>query len=396
MRISTLLLLWGCTGATQGEPAVIIAPPAEPEIDVEDPVEVGDWPDLPQLDEAIEAVMADAHIPGLSACIIREAELAWCGGYGWANIDDEIPVETDTPFMLASISKLFTGTALMLAWEEGLFELDDPISEMVDFSFTHPDDDTPITARQLLSHTGGVRDNWDVMDLLYVDGDSPIELGDFVADYYDPEGVYYHESRNWVPEGVQEKMVYANMGYAMVGHLVEVLSGESFPDWCEERIFRPLEMDQTSWHMAELDESTVAMPYIWSNGDYRATGHYGYPDYPDGGLRTGAEQLARFMAMGMGGGEYGPTRVLEEDSFVEMLTIHYPELDPTQGLGWYNWKLDGEVIWGHDGGDLGVATEAGIRWSDELGFVILMNGEGTRGDSFEILARALLSTGAAL
>jgi CubicO group peptidase (beta-lactamase class C family) len=217
-----------------------------------------------------------------------------------------------------------------------------------------------------------------------------------VADYYDPEGQYYHESRNWVPDGVESRMVYANMGYALNGHLVEVLTGESFPTFCQDHIFGPLEMEQTSWHLAGLDESTVAMPYIWSNGDYRATGHYGYPDYPDGGLRTGAEQLARFMAMGMGGGELGLTRILDEDTFVEMMTVHYPDLDDSQGLAWYSWKLDGEALWGHDGGDIGVATEAGIRWSDELGFVFLMNGEGTRGDTFENLERALLDAGETL
>jgi CubicO group peptidase (beta-lactamase class C family) len=138
------------------------------------------------------------------------------------------------------------------------------------------------------------------------------------------------------------------------------------------------------------------MPYIWAGSSYQPTGHYGYPDYPNGALRTSAESLARFMAMAMDGGELEGVRILAEDTMVEMWTPHYPELDDTQGLSWYSWRLQGEDLWGHDGGDAGVATQAAIRWSDEIGVVFLMNSGGTQWDTFESLEQALFSAGSEL
>ena len=355
-----------------------------------------DWPSLPELDADLVQLMEEAHIPGMSACILSEGGVVWCGAYGWADIEAGRAAQTDTPFMLASVSKLFTATALVMAHEDGRLELDDPVDSALEFSFAHPTDDTPITYRQLLSHAGGVRDNWDVLNAYYADGDSPVPLDEFVADYFDPTGALYDESLHWVPEGVEARMVYANMGYALLGHLVARGTGQSFPDYCQSRIFDPLGMDQTAWFLADLDVDTVAMPYVWRSGAYQPVGHYGYPDYPDGALRTGAEQLARFMAAALGNGAVDGVRLLEADTFEEMVTPHYPALDPTQGLGWYRWTVAGEEVWGHGGSDIGVATTVAIRRSDAMGFVALRNGAGTDGDVSQQLAQLLLSAGAEL
>ena len=361
--------------------------------------DIGDdsaWPDLPELDAELQQIMEDKHIPGLSACIISNGVVAWCGAYGWANIEAGRPVETDTPFMLASISKLFTATAIMMAHEDGLFGLDDPVAPSLDFSVVHPTDDTPLTYRQLLSHVGGVKDNWGVLNDHYADGDSPIPLASFLADYYDPSGALYSASQNWVASGVETEMVYANMGYALLGHLVTETTGTPFPDYCAARIFGPLGMDQTAWFLAELDEAAVAMPYVWRSGAFQPIGHYGYPDYPDGALRTGAEQLARFIAMAMEHGSLDGEAYLQTTTFDEMIQAHYPALDATQGLGWYRSTMDGEVIWGHGGSDMGVATDAGIRWSDALGFVVLRNSSGTADGGWADFPRVLLAAGADL
>ena len=215
------------------------------------------------------------------------------------------------------------------------------------------------------------------------------------GDYYDPAGALYDERYNWVAPGVEAEMVYANMGYALIGHLVSELTGESFPDYCQTRIFDPLGMEKTAWFLGELDVETVAMPYRWSGGEFQPIGHYGYPDYPDGALRTGAEQLARFMTLGMGSGAVGDVRLLESDTFTEMIRPHYPGLDATQGLGWYSWTIEGEEIWGHTGGDMGVSTEAAIRLSDSVGFVVLRNSQGTSA-SWVQLSQALMSAGTEL
>ena len=138
------------------------------------------------------------------------------------------------------------------------------------------------------------------------------------------------------------------------------------------------------------------MPYNWRGGDYEAVGHYGYPDYPDGSLRTGAEQLGRFLAMGLGRGSLDERVYLEAATFEEMLRPQYPALDRTQGLGWYSWTVAGEEIWGHTGGDVGVATEVGLRLSDSSGYLVLQNSQGIGSVPGGTLARLLLEAEAEL
>ena len=97
---------------------------------IEDVVE---YPSLPELDETITSIMSEDGIPGVSSCIIKAGEVAWCNGYGYANIETELKVTPNTPFMLASVSKTITGVAVMHIVETGSIGLDDPINEHLQF-----------------------------------------------------------------------------------------------------------------------------------------------------------------------------------------------------------------------------------------------------------------------
>jgi len=134
-------------------------------------------------------------------------------------------------------------------------------------------------------------------------------------------------------------------------------------------------MQDTAWHLADLDEDILAVPYEWSMGEWEPIAHYGYPDYPDGSLRTGAQQLAKFLLMHANDGHYNDGQIVSVESVETINTAHYPNLDSEQGLIWYEWDLNGETIRGHNGGDYGVSTEMGVR-EDGVGFVLLMNASG--------------------
>jgi len=115
----------------------------------------------PYLDNYIQYNMANQYIPGLSACIVKEGQIRWTGTYGMANIEQNIPVDTSTLFMLASVSKTVTVTAFMQLWEEGSFGLDEDINQYLPFEVRHPVDSlAPITFRMLCTHTSSIRDNW--------------------------------------------------------------------------------------------------------------------------------------------------------------------------------------------------------------------------------------------
>ncbi|HPQ72041.1 MAG TPA: serine hydrolase domain-containing protein [bacterium] len=330
----------------------------------------------------IEQVMAATHIPGLAAGIVKDGSLVWSKGFGWAHIQQQRPVTEDTIFMLASVSKTVTAVALMQVWEDGYFELDDNVNDYLAFTAENPNHlGAPITFRQLLTHTSSIRDNWLVMSPLYVQGDSPLPLGGFLEDYLAPGGEYYYAALNYYQYAPGVDWNYSNMGITLAAYLVEALTGTPFDQYCDDNIFAALGMTDTSWFLAGLDETKIAMPYEYLPvlDNYRPYGQYGFPDYPDGQLRTPLKQLAKFQMAFIGDGEWDGRRILEAATVEEMRRQQAPDVDPTQGLVWYYTPQLGTdtILLGHNGGDDGVATEMFYRVSDGLGFILLMNTDWT-------------------
>jgi CubicO group peptidase (beta-lactamase class C family) len=326
------------------------------------------------LDTFITDAMATKHIPGFAGAIVKDGQIYWTGAYGWADIGAAIPVQDSTLFMLASISKTITGTAMMQLYDQGLFDLDDPIGDHLSFPVVSPNHPgTPITFRMLLTHTSGMRDNWGVMP--YYPGDSPYPLGLYMEDYLAPYGALYDPVKNynaWEPGTAYD---YCNNGLALVGYLVEAISGTPFDDYCGPTIFAPCDMTETAWMYADLDPSHIAMPYRWNGSAYVPYGHFGYSDYPSGQLRTSSVQLARFLIMHIQDGQYGPNLVLQPDTAQAMKMPQVPAIDPSQGLVFYTWNLGGRTLWGHGGGDQGVTTEMWFDPVTDIGVVALTNGE---------------------
>jgi CubicO group peptidase (beta-lactamase class C family) len=334
------------------------------------------------LERFIRERMEAGRLPGVTAAIVTGGQVAWTQGYGLANIWRGQQVERNTLFMLASISKTVICTAVMQAVEDGLFALDDDVETVAGFSVrlpSHPNRE--ITIRHLLTHTSGILDRWAVWDDLYADGDSTVPLGEFLQDYL-VEGRQYYRRANFSERVPGTHYVYSNVGASLAAYLVEAASGIGFDVWCEERIFEPLAMTRAGWHLAGLPKRDVAMPYRWSERDraYRAFGQYGYPDYPDGALRTTARALGIHMGMVMGEGRLHGTRVLRTDSVAEMLRPQLQGIVKGQGLIWYRYDLHGRTVWGHNGGDQGVATVAFFDPQDDLGVAVLANGDWRKAD----------------
>lgn len=329
------------------------------------------------LDSFILTEMAARHIPGVATCAIKNGDIIWSAGHGWANIEDSIPVTDTTLFMLASVSKTITAVALMQLWEQNAFDLDDDINDYLPFDVHNPNHpDSAITFRHLLTHTSSIADNWAAMP--YSTGDSPIPLGEYLADYLVPGGVYYDSSLNFgtFPPGTQ--MSYSNVAVALAGYMVEAIA-DSFPIWCQDSVFNPLDMYETAWFLANLDTNNIAMPYHWQGSGYTPYEHYGYPDYPSGQLRTSSSQLARFLIAFQQYGIIDTTRILDSATVALMTTIQYPQLNQHQGLIWFETLIDGRWVWGHDGGDSGVHTRMYFYPAENTAAIVLTNGESLPG-----------------
>jgi len=328
------------------------------------------------MDEVITAYMDAGHIPGVAAAIIKGDQVVWAKSYGAANLELGTTVTLDTPFFLASISKTATATALMQLRDEGLFALDDNVNDDLPFDIVNPLVHlSGVTYWQLLTHTAALQDNWAIMDPLYLPGDSAWQLEDFHPEYWVPGGKFYSPTANfypWLPGSAYE---YCNQAFSLLGLLGQNLSGVPFDDLCAQRVFEPLGMTHTSFRLSDFDPDTLAMPYGWNPGteEFVALGHYGYPDWPAGTMRSSILDLAKFLRAFSNGGTTEGVQLLPSATVAEMLTVQFPAPDP-QGLCFYYLTnpFSGTVV-GHDGGDPGVLTDMYFRPSDGTGVILLAN-----------------------
>jgi len=356
-----------------------------------------------ELENFILVEMLQNRIPGLSASILKEGDVIWRGAFGHANfaLNPPQPVRADTLFMQASVSKTFTAVAIMQLWERGLFELDDPVNlylpQFQVFSPHFPSEE--ITIRMLMTHTSGIDDNWDLMPIYQ--GDSPIPLGEYLESYLAPWGALYDPDLNfctWKPGTDYE---YTNIGISLVGHLVETISKMEFDQYCRKYIYKPLNLKETSFFVAKLIQAHIAMPYSWNGSDHVPYGHYGRSHFPAGQLRTSVPQMERFLLTFMNKRgrtvpPHGPLtaaavrqsdprslRLLESATVELMLTQQVPHINGSIGLIWNRVTApDGVRLWGHIGGFYGVRTSMRYGPENDIGVILMTNGEGDKEEIF--------------
>lgn len=341
--------------------------------------------EIEDMDWFINSQIETFHVPGASACIVKDGQIEWTGSYGFANIEENIAVTENTLFSTASISKTITATALMQLWEEGYFQLDDDINDYLPFNVRNPNfPSTPITFRMLMTHMSSIRDCWSLFsDLRSWGEDSQIPLGEFMENYLVPGGDYFDPDSNYynAEPGTESASIYSNTGAALTACLLEEISPDydSFAQYCNENIFVPLEMNETSWYLSDLNPDNIAIPYRWDGTNQNPLGHYCDPWYPAASLRTSALELARHLISYMQYGRIDDIRLLDSTTVDMMMAIQYPDLRPRQGLYWYWYYAGLRYVFGHNGSYLGAECDMFFYPEENTGVIILTNGENTTG-----------------
>jgi CubicO group peptidase (beta-lactamase class C family) len=382
-----LLLLSGCTGPSTAPPA---GSPDPGGAGGSGGADAGTAPDggaaSSELDQFVLAHMQTARIPGLAAVAVKGDHVVFSGAWGEADLSAHRPVTTDTLFMLASVSKTVTAVAAMQLWELGKFKLDDPIDAVLGYPARNPKfPNVAITYRMLLSHTSSIEDGVHSFDYYVMDMDSPISLQTLYDGYLKPGGAYYDAS-NWnATNAPGTHYSYSNLGLSLAGLLVEKIAGMSLQDYCQQHIFAPLGMNESSFFLKGLDRTHIAMPYsVDSSGNYAPAGYYCYPDYPDGQLRTSASQLATFLMAFIQFGQFGGAQILKKATVEEMRKTQ-PASE--EGLQWEPEMLAGKMLLGHGGSDTGVSTMIQFDPATGAGFVVLTNGNVySNGDPAQLAA----------
>jgi CubicO group peptidase (beta-lactamase class C family) len=173
-------------------------------------------------------------IPGCALSVIRSGRIIYKRGYGMADLDHDVPIRPETVFHVASISKQFTDAAIVLLAQEGKLSLDDDVRKYVQ---ELPNFGTPITIRQLIYHTSGLRDQWALLGL----AGWRYSL-DLITDQDVLDVMSAQKELNFQPG---EKFMYCNTGYTLLAQIVKRVSGKSFREFTTERIFQPLGMGST-------------------------------------------------------------------------------------------------------------------------------------------------------
>jgi len=376
--------------------------------------------DAAGLDEFIAGMLEKDRAPGFSAAVVVGERLIWSGGYGLADVHGGIEMLPDSIQNIGSISKTVTATAVMQLWEEGRFGLDDDVGDFLPYPIRNPRfPDTPITFRQLLAHRSAIKDG-SAYGESYACGDPAVSLAAWIEGYFTPGGDYHDPEENfhaWEPGTVNpppRPRAYSNVGYGVLGVLVEHIADQPFNDFCDQRIFTPLGMEETGWMLTKIDVGSHATPHRFLGDDFEPEGAppmdetlpaefatremlkpgsyfphclYSFYNYPDGLVRTSVTELSMFLRSYIAGGTFNGARILEPDTIRLMLSNEHFG----RALCWSERGLrSGETIWGHGGGDPGISTYMGFRERDQVGVLMFYNFDGGGEGQAEILERLFL------
>ncbi len=301
--------------------------------------------------------MSRGKVEGAAICFIHEGTPVWVEGFGVTDRPSGRPVAPDTIFSIQSTSKNLTAVAILIAVQEGILDLDEPILTYIPgFSVQSRFEllpQTKMTLRLLLSHRAGFTH------------EAP------VGNNYDPGSADFEShirsiGATWLRFPVGERYRYANLGYDLAGWILQVRSGVSFADWLEAKLFQPLGMA----------DSTVAQN-VYARRDNRALGHASghetvprnTPLIPSGGVWTSARDMAAYAQFHLNRGKAHGRALLREDLWDEM---HGFALGGDYGLGVIRSELRyGDTplrLLSHKGGGFGFGSvfaycpEAGLAW----------------------------------
>ncbi len=334
---------------------------AAPPVKAEDPKELEAF-----LDDLMAEQMAENHVPGAVVAVVEDGRAVLIKGYGYADTAGQTRVNPEqTLFHVASISKLFTWTAVMQLVERDMLSLDSEVNEYLDFTIpdTFPE---PIRLRHLMSHTSGFEDK--SLDMWTTRADQLVPLNEYLEANM-PARVF--------PPG--EFIAYSNYGSALASYIVERVSGLPFSDYAEQYILKPLGMARSTFRqpLPESLAADLAKGHNYSNGQYVAGNVYLQP-YPAGSLSATAADMARFMIAHLQNGELEGQRILLEETALQMHSQLYtpdPRLDGV-AHGFFERSLNGQHLLSHGGNFINSNSFVYIIPDQNAGFFISTNSTG--------------------
>jgi len=313
--------------------------------------------------------------PGYTLAVVRPDGNVFTKGYGLADVENDTPVDPDaTRFHVASISKTFVWTAVMMLVERGVLDLGADVNSYLT-RYTVPDGERPLTLRDLMSHRAGVEENLDLWSIEV----AAMDLADAIA-ASEPHQVF--------PRGA--RAAYSNWGSNLATLVIEDATGRDYAEFLFEEILIPLGMTTTTLTdaspAASDPDTPVAVNYrVGSSGpealDQLDTGSFA----PIGGMTTTASDMARWMRFHLNRGELDGVRLLSEAGYA---ALRARDFDPVAGAagrasGFADMPYRSITYYGHTGSINAFYSKFAVAPELELGVFIAQNAA----DDFEPLAR---------
>ena len=267
------------------------------------------------------ASVAEEKLPGLSLAVAVGGQIVWAEGFRWADVENQAPVTPATLFRIGGVSTALTAAAAGLLSERGRLDLDAPVQRYVP---SFPDKQWPISTRQLMAHTAGIRDHR---------GEGEIFRKTGCADDADRLAIFAGDSLRFRPG---TELSYSTYGWVLVGAVVAAAAGEPYLDFMQRDIFTPLGMESTVPDLVgEPVPGSAHLYYPRMMLDPR----YGLQDAPTvdlscilpaGGFLSTPSDLVRFGAAMMDDALFDPATVEELQTPVRLESGEVTE----EALGW--------------------------------------------------------------
>ena len=336
-----------------------------------------------QLQSFIQQEMKSQRLAGLSIALVGDQQVLWTQGFGWADQRNKQPATAETLYRVGSISKLFTATAVMQMVEAGQIKLDAPVQQVLpQFQMrSRWGAASAITTRQLLTHHAGLpRD---------------IGHGMWTADPARFTAVTTALAQQDAAYPPQTVFSYSNLGFDVLGHVVEQVAGQPFESHVQQKLLNPLGMRTASFTAAPADHALMAKPH--DKG--QAAPEPPLRDVPAGGLNASVLDLSRFLSMVFAKGRVGDKTVLQAQTLNQMLSVQNADipldLGFRNGLGWMLSTLGEGTLQGvgpvahHGGATVNFHSQIYALPDHKLGVVVLSNDAAAQQAVNRIAVRAL-------
>jgi CubicO group peptidase (beta-lactamase class C family) len=338
------------------------------------------------LDSTLAQLFALDLAPGMAVAVVRDTQVIYARGFGWADVEARRPVTPETIFYIASTTKSFTGLAAALLDDAGRIDLDAPLSRYLPTAKLHePLSADSITLRSLLSHTHGISN------------DGPIVLRTaYTGEHTNDQLISLLAAHGPARNG--RAYEYGNIGYNIVGLALDVALRDSWRDLLQHMVFSPLGMTSTSAYVSRVPQDRLAQPYRWEpTGFMRAP--YGKGDanmQAAGGMVSSASDMARWLEAHINRGVIDGRRVFPEAAIDEthrrQATFSMnrgPLAVNGYGFGWQIATVGGDTILNHGGGFTGFSTSMSFMPQRRVGVVVMTNASGTGAALADLAARAV-------